>query len=173
MLSNKAAGPFSAQRGVQDFGPKKAKMPIFSVLRARPSISRAWRKRFAFLRNLNRGGSAAFRQGSRTEPVYHPCLAPSPGAGSGASGLHTGGSEGARSGPVYHLCLASFPGGREWSRQRVPFYRPRLASTPGGVRAPEVGPFTTRVWPPSPGAGSGRVRECPFTARVWPPHRGQ
>ena len=47
--------------GVQGFGPKTAKMPIFTVFRRRPSISRAWQKRFAFLRKLNRGGSAAFR----------------------------------------------------------------------------------------------------------------
>ena len=45
----------------QGFGPKTAKTLIFTVFRCRPSISRAWRKRFAFLRNLNCGGSDSTR----------------------------------------------------------------------------------------------------------------
>ena len=48
--SNKAGGPCFrlGVGGVQGFGPKTGKMPIFTVFRRRPSISRAWQKRFAF-----------------------------------------------------------------------------------------------------------------------------
>ena len=42
-------------RGVQGFGPKTAKMPVFAVFRRRPSLSRVQWKRFACSRDWIRG----------------------------------------------------------------------------------------------------------------------
>ena len=58
--SNEAGGPFSARRGgSQGFGPKTAKMPIFTLFRRRPGMFRAWQKRFAFFESSIAVGSQA------------------------------------------------------------------------------------------------------------------